>query len=123
MGGRGTFAVGNNVKYQYKTIDKIENVKVLQGTGQFHNLPEEAHSSRAYIKVDSKGNFVRYREFNPDHTSHFDIDYHSEPKITGNNTDRVFHIHFYNKYGVRDPVGRLLTNEEYLKYKKLFRGR
>ena len=30
MGGRGTYAIGNNVKYQYKTVGKIEDVKVLQ---------------------------------------------------------------------------------------------
>jgi len=30
MGGRGTFASGNNVAYTYKTVDKIAGVKVLQ---------------------------------------------------------------------------------------------
>ena len=32
MGGRGTFAVGNNVSYSYETVGKIEGVKSL------HNL-------------------------------------------------------------------------------------
>ncbi len=123
MGGKGTFAVGKNVPYSYKTVDKIDGVKVLQGLGILHNLPEEAHSSKAYLKVDSQGNFVRYREYNADRTSRFDIDYHKEPKITGNKTEKVFHIHFYDKNGVRDVVGRRLTLAEFEKYKRFFRGR
>lgn len=122
MGGRGTFAVGNRVDFTYKTVGKIEGVKVLQGLGIAHNLPEEAHTSKAYIKVDGKGNFVRYREYNEDKTSCFDIDYHKEPALTGNKTDCIFHIHFYNN-GIRDKIGRKLTSEEYDKYKKYFRGR
>ena len=39
MGGRGTYAVGNNVDYTYKTVDKIEGVKVLKGTENLHDLP------------------------------------------------------------------------------------
>ncbi len=123
MGGRGTFAAGKNVGYSYETVDKIDGVKVLKGTGQAHNLPEEAHSSKAYLKVDSNGNFVRYRAYNSDKTSHFDIDYHKEPQIAGNKTEKVFHIHFYDKNGVRDIVGRRLTKEEFELYKKYFRGR
>ena len=123
MGGRGTYAVGNNVGYTYKTVDKIEGVKVLSGLGKLHNLPEESHSGNAYIKLDNQGNFVRYREYNTDKTTHFDIDYHIEPKITGNRTEKVFHIHFYNKNGERDVVGRKLTQQEIKRYKKYFRGR
>lgn len=123
MSGRGAFAVEKNVPYTYETIDKIAGVKVLKGTGQAHNLPEESHSSNAYIKVDSEGRFVRYREFNSNKTAHFDIDYHPERAITGNVKEKVLHIHFYDSYGIRDKVGRKLTDEEYQKYKKYFRGR
>ena len=49
MGGRGTFASGNSVAYNYETVGKIEGVKVLKGTSDKHSLPEEAHSSDAYI--------------------------------------------------------------------------
>lgn len=80
MGGRGTFASGNSVAYTYETVDKIEGVKVLQGLNGKHNLPEESHSSKAYILTDKNGNFIRYREFKQDHTSKFDIDYHPEKK-------------------------------------------
>lgn len=121
MGGRGTFAIGKKVDFTYKTVGTIEGVKVLEGLNGKHNLPEESHSSNAYIKVDSFKNFVRFREFNSDRTSHFDIDYHPEPKLTGN-YQSVFHIHYY-KNGVRDKIGRLLTSEDYEKYKKYFKGR
>ncbi len=123
MGGRGTYSVGNNVAFTYETIGEIEGIKVLQGLGNKHNLPEESHTSKAYIKIDSQGNFIRYREFNDDKTTKFDIDYHIEQKITGNRVDEVFHIHFYDINGKRDPVGRILTDEEYNKYKKYFKGR
>lgn len=121
MGGRGTFASGKNVGYTYETVGMIEGVKVLQGINGKHNLPEEAHSSKAYILADRNGNFVRYREFNSDHTSKFDIDYHPEKKISGNYSP-TFHVHEY-KNGVRAPLGRVLTDSECAKYKKFFRGR
>lgn len=121
MGGRGTFAINKKTNYNYKTIGQIEDVKILEGINGKHNLPEEAHSSKAYIKVDNYGNFVRYREFNSDKTSHFDIDYHPEYKIS-KNYKPIYHIHFYNN-GVRDPVGRKLTKNEFIKYRKYFKGR
>ena len=30
MGGRGTFAAGNNVAYTYETVGKIEGIKVME---------------------------------------------------------------------------------------------
>lgn len=57
MGGRGTYAIGNNVKYQYETVDKIDGIKVLkgkEGSGK-HGLPEESHSSEAYISRNPNG--------------------------------------------------------------------
>lgn len=123
MGGRGTFAVGNNVGYTYQTVGNIAGVKVLKGIGTAHNLPEEAHSSSAYIRVNGEGRFVRYREYNSDKTTRFDIDYHPEKAITGNSSEKIFHIHYYNAEGNRDRVGRKLTDEEYEKYKKYFVGR
>lgn len=49
MGGRGSFAAGNRVPYAYKTVGHINGVKVLEGIGNQHGLPAEAHSSFAYI--------------------------------------------------------------------------
>lgn len=57
MGGRGTFARGINVAYTYKTSGFIEGIKVLTGLNGKHNLPEEAHSSSAYIRLNPDGTF------------------------------------------------------------------
>ena len=53
MGGRGTFASGNQVPFTYKTIGFIEDAKILEGiSSKYHKLPEEAHSSEKYIKLN-----------------------------------------------------------------------
>ena len=66
MGGRGTFAAGNNVPYKYKTVEIIEGVKVLQPKDpkSSYNLPVESHSSSSYILLDKAGVFRQYREYN-----------------------------------------------------------
>ena len=55
MGGRGTFASGNTVPYTYNTVVKIGGIKVLKGMQGKHGLPEEAHSSNAYISLHPNG--------------------------------------------------------------------
>ena len=122
MGGRGTFASGNPVPYTYETIGKIDGVKVLQKIDKNASagLPEEAHSSSAYVLKYANGTFKQMRFYNDDHTAKFDIDYHFEPKL-GSRKEPVYHIHEY-KNGVRDKTGRLLTKSEHEKYKKYFRG-
>ncbi len=122
MGGRGTYAADNYAPFTYETVDIIEGVKVLEKLNKKDsiNLPEEAHSSRAYILLDHEGKFKRYREYNADKTAKFDIDYHKEPKLAGHHGP-VLHIHFYSNLS-RDRSGRLLTEEEFKKYKKYFRG-
>ena len=55
MGGRGTFASGNTVPYTYNTVGKIGGIKVLKGVQGKHGLPEEAHSSNAYISLHPNG--------------------------------------------------------------------
>ena len=69
MGGRGTFAVGNAVPYVYETTGTIEGVKVLQGVNGKHGLPEESHSSRAYIKLKPDGTFHEMRIYDKDSLS------------------------------------------------------
>lgn len=61
MGGRGTFASGNNVAYTYKTVGKINGVKVLKVIGGKHSLPEESHTSNVYIKLKPDGSFREMR--------------------------------------------------------------
>ena len=42
MGGKGTYAIGNNVPYSYKTVDKIEGVKVLEPMNTPSQRPRRA---------------------------------------------------------------------------------
>lgn len=63
MGGRGTYAAGNNPPYTYETVGMIEGVKVLSGLGDKHDLPVEAHLSEAYIQLYPDGNFKMLRFF------------------------------------------------------------
>ena len=114
MGGRGTFAIGKKVDYTYRTVGEIEGVKVLEGINGKHSLPEESHSSTAYIKLSSDNTLKQYREFNVDHTAKLDIDYsiHQGKKF--------LHAHDYVN-GVRQ-VARKLTMKEKEKYAKFFKG-
>ncbi len=124
MGGRGTFAIGNNVDYTYETIGKIEGIKVLNGLNGKHGLPEEAHSSSAYIKLKPDGTFHEMRIYDKNHYLIKEIAYHPEPKLNhGNRIENVLHVHDYpekNNFKIRPP--HLITKNEYKKYKKYFKG-
>lgn len=96
MGGRGTFAAGNVVNYVYKTVDKIEGVKVLAGLSGKHGLPEEAHSSNAYIKLKPDGTFHEMRIYDKDHYLLFELAYHPEPRVDPSRKP-VLHYHLYNR--------------------------
>lgn len=123
MGGRGTFASGNKVKYTYTTIGDIEGVKILQGINGKHSLPEEAHSSSAYIKLKPDGTFHEMRIYDKDHYLIKEIAYHPEPKLNGGNkSENILHIHEYKRNNFKDRSARLLTVEELKKYKKYFKG-
>ncbi len=122
MGGRGTFAAGNNVAYTYETVGKIEGVKVLRGLGNKHDLPVEAHSSEAYIQLYHDGNFKMLRFFDKDHYLTTEIGYHPEPDLDPSRKP-ILHIHEYpirDNFNNRKP--RFMTDEEYNKYKKYFGG-
>ncbi len=123
MGGRGTFAIGNFVDYTYETIDKIGDVKVLQGLNGKHGLPEESHSSSAYIKLKPDGVFHEMRIYDDDHYLVKEIAYHPEPKLNnGNRTENILHVHEYGRDNFKDRTTRLLTQEEIKKYKKYLKG-
>ena len=120
MGGRGTFAKGNNVALSYQNVEKIHDVWAVKGINGEHSLPEESRNSNAYIKLDFKGNFREIRVYNNDHTINFEIAYHPEPNIDKSGKP-VFHIHYYNKNGTRgnaEPVSKTILE----KYKKYFKG-
>mgnify|MGYP006886762281 CR=1 FL=1 len=123
MGGRGTYAIGNNVKYQYKTVEKIEGVKVLQRVNESASggLPEEAHSSKAYILLNKNGVFKMYREYDENHYLRLEIAYHPEKSVDPSRKP-VLHVHEYRPDNFSDRKPRQLTTSEFEKYKKYFRG-
>ena len=120
MGGRGTYAIGNNVPYTYETIGYVDGIKVLQGMPGYKGLPVEAHSSTAYIQLHPDGKFKMMREFDKNHYLVREIAYHPEPKISGH-YQPVLHVHEYSK-DFQTRTTRLLTDEERRKYMKFFRG-
>lgn len=124
MGGCGTFASGNNVAYTYETVGMIDGIKVLrgiEGAGK-HHLPEEAHSSSAYIKLNNDGSFNMMRIYDTDHYLKLEIAYHREPNIDPSGK-KILHVHEYRVKGdMSNRPGRLLTSDEYEKYKKYVGG-
>ena len=120
MGGRGTFAAGNNVGYTYETIGFINGVKVLQGIGGKHSLPEEAHSSSAYIKLKHDGTFHEIRFYDNDRYLTLEIAYHRESNLDKTNAN-VLHYHTYDRAFGRS-YALPLTKAMYKKYKKYFKG-
>ena len=131
MGGRGTFAAGNSVAYSYE-IDttfsedgKIHGVKILkgvEGSGK-HGLPEEAHSSSAYIKLKPDGTFHEMRIYDEQHYLIKEIAYHPEPQLNnGNRKENVLHIHEYQRDNFKDRKPRFLKPEEIETYRKYLRG-
>lgn len=123
MGGRGTFATGNDVDYTYETVGYIEGVKVLQGLNGKHSLPEESHSSSAYIKLKPDGTFHEMRIYDKDHYLIKEVAYHPEPKINGGNkSENVLHIHEYKRDNFKDRSPRFMTDDEIKKYKKYLKG-
>lgn len=124
MGGRGTFAIGNQVPFVYKKVDEIEGVKVLEGIAGKHGLPEEAHSSTAYIKLKPDGTFHEMRIYDEQHYLSMEIAYHPEPNLNGgNHSENVLHVHVYpqqDNFKLR-PAHRI-TKQEYETFKKFFKG-
>lgn len=129
MGGRGTFAAGNPVPYSYKTVSKIEGIKVLEGTGAKHGLPESSHRSKAYIKLKPDGTFHEMRFYDDNHILYMEIGYHPEKPLTGNNEKPVLHYHLYDNRFSKSKTGiftrtkaAYLTDEMKKQYKKFFKG-
>ncbi len=114
MGGRGTFASGNNVAYRYETVGKIDGIKVLKGIEglNIHGLPEESHSSSTYIHLYNDGNVKQIRVYNKDHTSLVDIEYsiHQGHKK----------LHARDYIGGERQKARDLSKKELAKYQKYF---
>lgn len=123
MGGRGTFASGRRVAYTFETVGYIEGVKVLRGLNGKHGLPEEAHSSLAYITLKPDGTFHEMRIYDKEHYLVKEIAYHPEPGLNnGNRSENILHVHEYQRDNFKDRKARLITESEYKKYKKYFKG-
>lgn len=112
MGGRGTFASGNNAAYTYETIGKIGGIKILKGMPGKHGLPEEAHSSNSYISLHPNGSVKQLRIYHSNHTAKTDIEF------SMHRGRMTLHAHDYVN-GVRQSP-RDLTSEEIKQYRKLF---
>jgi len=123
MGGRGTYAIGNNVAYTYRTVDIINGVKVLEKINDKSSagLPEESHTSSAYIMLNRNGQFRMYREYDANHYLKFEIAFHPEPKIDPSRKP-VLHVHEYQPNDFSKRAVRALTSAEYEKYKGFFKG-
>jgi hypothetical protein len=120
MGGRGTYAAGNFVAYTYETVGYIEDVKVLRGLGNKHDLPVESHSSSAYIKLHSDGTLSMLRIYDSEHYLTMEIAYHPERKLTGN-SDRVLHVHYYDR-NLNRTTAAYLDRATFEKYEKYLKG-
>lgn len=120
MGGRGTYAIGNMVVYTYQTVGKIEGVKVLSGLDGKHGLPEEAHSSSAYIKLKPDGTFHEMRIYDKEHYLVFELAYHPEPNIDPSRKP-VLHYHQYDREFHRTKA-RKATKAMKKHFKKYLKG-
>lgn len=120
MGGRGTFASGNVVAYRYETVGTIAGVKILEPINKVGSwkLPEEAHSSNAYVLLDKNGNFKVYRVYDKEHHLKMEIAFHPEPNLDPSKKP-VFHVHYYDKNFNRTKAKKL-SKQLYKKYKKFF---
>lgn len=121
MGGRGTYAAGNEVAYRWRTVDVLDGVKVLEPLSGARKLPEEAHTSRAYLLYDRNGVFRQYREYDENHYLRFEIGYHPERKIDSSRRP-VLHVHEYEPDGFPGRSTRPITQAEVEKYQHLFKG-
>lgn len=100
MGGRGTFAAGRSVPYEYRTVGTVGGIKVLEGVGGKHGLPEEAHSSNAYIQLNGDGTVRTIRFYDSRHRLRYEIAFHREQSIDPSNKP-VLHYHVYDMTGER----------------------
>ena len=94
MGGRGTFAAENPVPYSYQAVGVLEGVKVLEGIGGKHGLPESAHSGNAYIKLNADGTFREMRFYDRQKRLYLEIGYHPEKRL-GSPGKPILHYHTY----------------------------
>lgn len=123
MGGNGTFAAGKIVAYKWRTVDVIDGVKVLEpiDSKASPKLPEEAHSSRMYIKQYADKNFSQMRVYDAHHRLRFELAYHPERALdkTGHN---VLHYHVYEQPGFKHGKAKFATSGMIHKFERFLKG-
>lgn len=118
MGGRHTYAAGKmDTPFTYKTVGMFHGIKVLEGLGGKHNLPEEAHTSSAYAKLCKDGNLQMLRFYDKDKYLVLEIGFHPESSLTGHRRP-VYHIHEYSRDNFDHRPPRLFTQDDIKKYGK-----
>ncbi len=115
MGGRGTFSLGVKTADAFETVGKINGVKVLEkkNKSESKNLPEEAHSSKAYLLLDDNGIFRKYREYDK-HIIQFEIEY-------GTHAAKKF-LHYHPYINGERQSAEQISPSMIEKYKKFFKG-
>lgn len=86
-----------------------EYIKILE-VDLYHGLPEEAHSSTAYIKLDHNGVFHEMRIYDKDHYLTFELAYHVEPNLDKSHKP-ILHYHMYDrKFGRTKAMKNILKS-------------
>ena len=124
MGGNGTFAAGNVVKYRWETVGTIDGVKILalKDKGSSRKLPEEAYSSRMYLMQYPDGGFAQLRVYDRWHRLRIEIAYHPERAIDKSGRP-VLHSHLYGQPGFKHGKAHRLSERNYRRYSKFIEGR
>ena len=89
-----------------------------------HGLPEESHSSTAYIKLKQGVTFHEMCINNEHHYLIMEITYHPEPNLYNwNCSENILHVHEYpqqDNFQIRPS--RLITKQEHNKCKNFLKG-
>ena len=101
---------------EYSTLyTSINNVKILNGIGYKHSLPDFSHSSNAiYAKIRENGSLQEIRFYDSQGWPIIEIAYHPEPNIYFGSRDCVVHCHFYD--GLARSKAQRITHELKEKY-------
>lgn len=125
MSSRGSLAKNGHVTNKdYETIRITENgVKILNGIGNNHSLPELSHSPNSiYAKLKDDGTLHELRFFNSEGYPVFEIANHPEPRLNGGDRKtNVLHIHTFDGMN-RNPAMHMdnKTKVKYYRYLKEF---